>query len=166
VLALPFVVTLRTVSPLLVTAALAAAVLAGCGSDDDKGSLDHAQVVQQANAACKTTEARIAKLPSPKDQAALAGYVTQMAAATADLHDEILKLKPADNADTVALQDYAEGLDRANGALETMGKAAKAGDTGRVKAQATRIEQISVGVLAARAGLSACATSTTPGATS
>lgn len=128
--------------------------------------LGHTEVVQRANAACKAAEARIAAIAPPKDQAGLAAYATAMAAATGELHTAIAALRPSSDVDRAAIDTYAQGLARANAALSTMGAAAEAGDTGRVKAQAARIEKLSVGVLAARAGLGTCATAIAPSATS
>lgn len=157
--------TVRSLSALVAAGALASAVLAGCGGDD-KNTLDHAELVQQANAACKSADAKIAQIAVPTTQAGLATYATKMAAATGELHDAIAALEPDEATDQNTIDTYATGLAQANAALATMGAAAKAGDVGRVRAQAARIEKLSVGVLAARAGLSACATAAAPAATS
>lgn len=135
-------------------------MLAGCGSDSD-ASLTHAQLVDQANAACKDANAKVAAVPVPTDQAALAAYATKVAGITGDLESTISDLKPPKN-DEAAMAKYTAGLEKSNGLLTQLAEAAKKSDAGRVKALSTRIGSTSVGVLAARAGLGTCATALAP----
>lgn len=156
----PVLGTPRRRARLAVLSGIGAMALAGCGSSD---SLSHADLVSQANAACKNANEQIATLAVPTDQAGLATYAAATAKASKALQSKIASLDPPKD-DKAAVDKYIAGLNRSNTLLTQMVTAARKGDAGRVKSLATHISSAGVGVLAARAGLGTCATAPAPAA--
>jgi hypothetical protein len=149
-----------------VTAAgLVAVAMTGCGGGGSEGGSSHAAAVAAGNAACQRANARLAKLTVPADRAAFAGYVARTQTATRALQQQIEAIKPPPS-DRAAFARYATSLRRANALLAQLGAAARAKDTGRIRAVSLKLAQSGVGVLAARAGLGVCAAAPRPAPTS
>lgn len=144
---------------------------AGCGGGGDggattattAGALSHQELVTQANAACAKAGDAVTKVPAATTIPALATYATRVRAIGVTLHADLTKLTPPAE-DRQNFQGYLDGLNASNQALSTMRTAAAGNDTDGVQSASEAIAGANIGVLAARAGLSSCATATkTPG---
>jgi hypothetical protein len=143
---------------------------AGCGGGGGggatattAGALSHQELVTQANAACTKASDAVTKVPAATTIPALATYATRVRAIGVTLHADLTKLTPPAE-DRQTFQGYLDGLNASNQALSTMRTAAAGNDTDGVQSASEAIAGANIGVLAARAGLSSCATATkTPG---
>jgi hypothetical protein len=134
-----------------------AVALAGCGSS---GALTHAQLVSRANAVCRTTDAQIAALPTPRNLQALASYATSTRSATARLQQSLSALH-ASTSDKPALIRYLAALQQGDALLARIATAAAGGQSATVSSLGDQLAAVPAGALAADAGLSACATPST-----
>jgi hypothetical protein len=149
------------------TAALALAlVAAGCGGGGGSPTtattaavLTHQQLVARANAACTKASDAVAKVPSATSVAGLATYAQRVQAIGESLHGQLVALKPS-AADRQSFAGYLDALTSSNRALASMRTAAAGNDTDGVRSASDAIAGANIGVLAARAGLSSCATAT------
>jgi hypothetical protein len=141
--------------------ALTAVALAGCGSS---GSLTHAQLVSDANAVCKATNAQIATLPVPRDLQALATYAASTRTATTHLQQQLSALH-ASTSDQPAVARYVAALKQGDALLGRISSAAAGGDSASVSSLGDQLAAVPAGTLAADAGFSACATPTSSGIT-
>jgi hypothetical protein len=143
--------------------ALVAAGCGGGGSDTPTATtsavLTHQQLVTQANAACTKASDAVAKVPAATTMADLAGYAGQVQTIGKSLHDQLAALNPP-AADRQSFAGYLDALSASNRALAAMKTAATGNDTDAVRVASDAIAGANIGVLAARAGLSSCATAT------
>lgn len=146
----------RLRSTVIVSAGLAALTASGCGGSS-KDTLSHADLVQQADAACRSAGAQVKALKAPSSLKGLAAYSTSVHDIGARLETRLGGLH-ASGADAAKLAAYTKGLHRSTALVADLGEAAARGDAGSVRRTADRVAAVDVGVLAARAGLSACAT--------
>jgi hypothetical protein len=85
---------------LIAAAAVVALVVSACGKSDSTG-LSHAQLVKEADAACKRLDKRIAKVEEPENASGYIKFIDGTHAAVKQIRDELRALKPsAGNADT------------------------------------------------------------------
>jgi hypothetical protein len=138
-------------------AALAGAVLllAGCGSSGS-GTLSRAQLITRANAACSSTNARIAAQPEPSSLEALAGYASDTRSATTQLQQSLSALK-APASDSAAFDRYVAALEQGDALLARISSAAGAEEGAAVSSLGKELAKIPTATLADAAGLSACA---------
>jgi hypothetical protein len=149
------------------SAALALAlVAAGCGGGGGSPTtattsavLTHQQLVTRANAACTKASNAVAQVPSATSVAGLETYARQVQTIGQSLHDQLAALKPSAG-DRQSFAGYLDALSSSNRALATMRTAAAGNDTDGVRSASDAIAGANIGVLAARAGLSSCATAT------
>jgi hypothetical protein len=147
-----------------VALALTAAGCGGGGGDATTAAttakaLTHQQLVSQANAACAKASAEVAKVPAAQSISGLSAYAERVQAIGRSLHDQLAQLE-APAADRQAFAGYLDGLSSSNRALGTMKSAAAGNDPDGVRSASDAIAGANIGVLAARAGLSSCATAT------
>jgi hypothetical protein len=163
-------------------AVVTALALAGCGGDDGGGpsgattpattapaatapemattttpaSLTHAELVEQADAACAKASEAIGAIPVARSLSALAEYAAAARRVGDDLRERLGALQPSAE-DQAAYATYLDGIDASNAALDAMRTAAQDGDADGVRNAAQTIDETAVGVLATRAGLPGCA---------
>jgi hypothetical protein len=140
----------------IASAGVAALAAAGCG-DSSPQRLSHAELVERADAACRTASTDVKALKPPSSLKALAAYSTAVHDIGTALEARLEKLDPP-AADAARLAAYRAGLHRATVLVADLGAAAARSDAGSVRRAADRVADVDVGVLAARAGLSTCAT--------
>jgi hypothetical protein len=147
--------------------ALAAAGCGGGGDSDTPSAttpttaavLTHQQLVTRANAACTKASDAVAQVPAATSMAELAAYADRVRAIGQSLHDQLSALRPPAG-DRQNFAGYLDALSSSNRALASMKTAASGNDTDAVRVASEAISGANIGVLAARAGLSTCATAT------
>lgn len=142
---------------LLTVAAVLVLTMAGCGSSSSKKKLSSADVAKRADAACTAAGTKVKRLDAPTSLSTLATYSRSVRTIGADLEQTLQKLDgPAGSA--AKLDAYRTGLHKATALVGELGAAAQRGDANSVRRLADRVASTDIGVLAARAGLSSCAT--------
>lgn len=148
---------------LLCAGAVAAAIaIAGCGGggDDEKSEqLSHAELVRQANAACRAAATSIARIPAVDSIDGLAGYSQRVSGIGTRLVGELGRLTPS-QPDESAYTRFIDALRRSNAELVELERAADAGDRRAVAAAARRVANAEPGTYAAVIGLDECAAAT------
>lgn len=145
----------------LVAAAGAVALPAGCGGGSSKpDALTHAELARQADAACAQASKRVRALEPPAALSGLQEYASSVQSIGQDLAKELDGLTPAAQ-DRTKLDAYRGALRQSNDVAGQLAEAAGSGDRTAVRSLSDRLSASDLGVLAARAGLSQCATAVT-----
>jgi hypothetical protein len=144
--------------PGLLAAAGAVVLLAGCGGgSSEPKSLTHAELTRRADAACAQASKRVRALDPPAALSGLREYATSVQAIGQDLEKDLKGLTP--NAqDAGKLDAYRAALHQSNDVAGRLAEAAGRSDRTAVRSLSDRLAESDLGVLAARAGLSQCAT--------
>ncbi len=144
-----------------VAAAAAAALVAGCGGGSSKPApLSHAALTRQADTACAQASRRVRALKTPTALTGLQDYAASVQTIGADLADQLDRLTPGAQ-DRAKLDAYRAALRQSNAVAGELADAAGSGNRTAVRSASDRLSQSNLGVLAARAGLSQCATAVT-----
>jgi hypothetical protein len=147
-------------SALLATAG-ALVLLAGCGGgSSEPKALTHAELTRQADAACAQASKRVRALEAPTALAGLQEYASSVQSIGKDLEGKLEGLTPAAE-DRAKLDAYRMALRQSNDVAGRLAEAAGSGDRTAVRSLSDRLSESDLGVLAARAGLSQCATAVT-----
>jgi hypothetical protein len=140
--------------------ALAAAGCGGGGSGSGSRTLSHTELTKQADAACGAASRRVRALKAPTALAGLQDYADSVQSIGRDLADSLDGLK-AGTEDRTKMDAYRAALRQANEDAGQLAAAAAKGDKTAVRSLSDRLSESNLGVLAARAGLSQCATAVT-----
>jgi hypothetical protein len=149
-----FFSTKQRLAAVLVSGAAVAGVTA-CGGGSSDATLSHADLVSKANASCQKASKTVAGLQLPSGQAGLAGYTGKVKAATVQMENEIAGLKP--NAqDQKAVTQYLDAVKQSNAILTKLQSAAQQGNVAAIRQFGSNMQDLGLGVAAARAGLHEC----------
>jgi hypothetical protein len=136
-------------------------LLAGCGGGSSKPKpLTHAELTRRANVACVQASKRVRALDPPTAFSGLRGYASSVQSIGTDLEGDLGKLTPG-APDRTKFDAYRAALHRANDATGQLATAAGRGDRTAVRSLSDRVTESNLGVVAARADLSQCATAVT-----
>lgn len=134
--------------------------LAGCGGNSGLSTasgriLTHQQLVRRADAACRSVDKQIGRLPEPTGLSTLAKYVTETRSATVKLQEQLSGLE-APQRDRAAMSRFVGALEQGNTLLAEISSAAAAGHASAVGSLGQKLEAIDAGNLAAPLGLTNC----------
>jgi hypothetical protein len=134
---------------------------AGCGGgSSEPKTLPHAELTRQADAACARASKRVRALDPPSALSGLQEYASSVQSIGKDLEGELKGLTPT-AADRAKLDAYRMALRQSNDVAGQLAEAAGSSDRTAVRSLSDRLSESDLGVLAARAGLSQCATAVT-----
>jgi hypothetical protein len=144
-----------------VLAAAGTVLLAACGGGSPKPEpLTHAELTRGADAACARASARVRAVEPPTAFSGLREYAIAVQSIGEDLERDLEALTPSAQ-DRAKLDAYRAALRQANDVAGQLATAAGHGDRTAVRSLSGRVAESDLGVLAARAGLSECATAVT-----
>jgi len=135
----------------------AAAVGAGCGSSSDDEPLSRAEFVQQANAACRAAQTRLAREPYPRKVEEFRSWGAKVATIQQELVDRLGELNPPE-ATKAAFERLTAGLQTSQEQTAEITQLVSGDRRALAAASATNQRQNDANTQTARAlGLAACA---------
>jgi hypothetical protein len=144
--------------------------LAGCGGASKSSTATSSGTAKSAAFAtaerdCADVASRVASLTAPSNLSSLAAYTDQTRAETTELASQLSKLKLS-GADGEALKRYVAALNQGNALLTRIAAAASANESSAVGTLGKELAAVPTAAIAAEAGLTKCAESTTSAAAS
>jgi hypothetical protein len=126
--------------PILLAAAIAATMLAGCGGD---GRLSHGDFVKRADAVCSAYRSAAEPIARPRTYAQIVAYVNKTLPLYEAARIKLAELKPAAK-DATTVRDWLAADGRIAAALRDLGQAGLRHDFPAVTAAAADVQAESV----------------------